>query len=210
MKRKIRVSLAFANLSDGDLGDFATKVHADLYSQSVFSGAPVTAADMQAAITAFSTAKVAQGNGGKQATAEKNQRREELIAMLEVLALYAQIASNNDLPTLLSSGFLATNPNRTPTVMPKATVLRITQVHTGVALVTAKAERNGKTYEVQWAELDESGTPGAFSPSVPSTSSRKIPVPGLTPGKMYVFRLRVFGGKSEMSDWSDPVAQRVM
>jgi hypothetical protein len=210
MKRKIRVSLAFGNLSDGDLIIFANKVHTDMYSHSVFSGAPVPAADLQTGITAFNTAKVAQANGGKLATAEKNQRRDELIEMLEDLALYAKIASNNDLATLLSSGFLATNSNRTPTVLPKAVVLRITQNHTGVALVTVKAERNGKTYEVQWAEVAENGTPGPFGPTVPSTSSRNIPVPGLTPGKMYVFRVRVFGGKSEMSDWSDPVGQRVM
>jgi hypothetical protein len=210
MKRKIRISLGFGNLPDGDLIVFANKVHADLYSHSVFSGAPVTAADLQAGITAFNTAKVAQANGGKLATAEKNQRREELIAMLEDLAYFVQISSDNDLAILLSSGFLAINNNRTPAALTKAVVERITQNHTGVALVTAKAERNGKTYEVQSAEVDENGTPGPYSPSVMSTSSRKIPVEGLTPGKLYVFRVRVFGGKSEMSDWSDPVTQRVM
>lgn len=210
MNKTVKVSLAFRKLPDAAYGDFAATVHTNLYSHSVFSAAPVTEADLQAAITAFRTAKTAQATGGKEATAAKNQRREELQVKLKDLAYYVQIACANDLEVLLSSGFDATKSNRVPSVVTKAVVERITQIHTGVALVTAKAERGARSYEAQAAEILDDGTLGPYGPPVQQSSSRKIPVANLTPGKMYVFRARVYGTKGDISDWSDAVSQRVM
>mgnify|MGYP002368987585 FL=1 len=210
MNAIVKVSFRFREMSDAVLEDFANSVHTDLYAQSAYANPPVTAADLQAGITAFSNAKVAQTNGGKLATATKNQRREELLEMLQTLGYFVQLNCDNDLPTLLSSGFQAQSRSRTPSSLPKAMVQRIAQTHSGQALVTAKAERGARTYEVVAAEVDENGALGPYGMPVIRTSSRKIPVDGLTPGKQYVFRVRCIGGKGETSAWSDPVAQRVI
>jgi len=210
MKTNVKISFAFRRLPDNSLTAMAVRVHTDLYSKSAYANAPVTAADLQAAITAFSNAKTAQATGGKLATAEKNQRREELIDLLNKLAYFVQLACDNDLPTLLSSGFEAVKRDPSPATITKTSVLSITQTHSGVALVTVKAERYARSYEVIAAEIDENGTLGPYGTPVPRSTSRKIPVPGLTPGKMYVFRVRVIGGKGEISEWSDPLAQRVV
>jgi len=210
MKTNIKLSYAFRKLPDNSLTAMAIKVHTDLYGKSAYANPPVTAADLQAGITAFSNAKTAQANGGKLATAEKNQRREELLDLLNKLAYFVQLACDNDLPTLLSSGFEAVKREPSPSTITKTSVLSITQTHSGVALVTVKAERNSKSYEVIAAEIDENGTLGPYGTPVPRSSSRKIPVGGLTPGKMYVFRVRVIGGKGDISEWSDPEAQRVV
>lgn len=210
MKTNIKLSYAFRRLPDNSLTALAVRVHTMLYSKSAYASAPVTAPDLQVAITAFSNAKTAQADGGKLATAEKNQRREELLDLLNKLAYFVQLACDNDLVLLLESGFEAVKREPTPTALTKATILRITQKHTGVALVTAKAERNAKTYEMQAAEVDENGMQGPYGPSVLRSSSLNLPMEGLTAGKMYVFRVRVFGAKGDTSDWSDPQAQRVM
>lgn len=210
MNTNPKVSLAFTRLPDGGFEDFAETIHADLYAVSAFSTAPITAADLQTKITAFKTAKIAQATGGKETTVIKNQRREELAELLKQLAYYEQMACAGDLAVLLSSGFKAASRNRTPTAMPKATVLRIAQGHSGVALVTAKAERGAKTYVVEAAEMDENGVVGPYGPPVFQSSSRKIPVAGLTPGKVYLFRVRVVGGSGETSEWSDSVTQRML
>ena len=210
MNAIVKVSFRFREMSDAVLEDFANSVHTHLYAQSAYANPPVTAADLQAGITAFSNAKTAQANGGKLATAEKNQRRADLLELLEKLALFVQIQSNNDLPTLLSSGFEAVKREPSPSTVTKPTILRITQNHPGVALVTAKAERNAYVYEVQAAEVDENGALGPYGPVVSRTSSRNIPVADLTPGKMYVFRVRVISIRGEASAWSDSLSQRVM
>lgn len=210
MSPKVKVSLSYGRFPDNSLITFARNVHDLIYAQSVFSGAPVTAADLQTGITGFNDAKVAQPNGGKQATAEKNQRRAELLELLDKLALFVQIQSNNDLPTLLSSGFEAQKRAHTPSTVTKPMILRITQTHPGEALVTTKAERSAYVYEVQAAEVDENGALGPYGPVVSRTSSRNIPVAGLTPGKMYVFRVRVISTRGEASAWSDSLSQRVI
>ena len=38
------------------------------------------------------------------------------------------------------------------------------------------------------------------------TNSRSIPIGGLTPGKVYSFRVRAIGGSTGSGDWSDPVS----
>ncbi len=43
--------------------------------------------------------------GGKQATATKNDKREVLVGLLRKEAMYVQLEGSNDLPALLSSGF---------------------------------------------------------------------------------------------------------
>jgi hypothetical protein len=158
----------------------------------------------------ITNAKVAQATGGKEATAAKNQRREELQVMLKDLAYFVQIACGNDLEVLLSSGFQATKGSRTPSSVTTPTVLRIAYGLTGEALVTVKAEHSAKTYEVQAAEVSEDGMHGPYGTSVLQSSSRKIPVQGLAPGKVYAFRVRVIGSKGEVSNWSAPVEQRML
>ncbi len=202
--------VVFFARNSNSFGDFAKTVHTDLYAQSVYAGAPVTAADLQTSITAFTNAKIAQATGGTLATATKNQCRADLTDQLRDLGYYVQVACQNDLAVLLSSGFKAVSRNRTPSALPKAMVERIATGHSGQALVTAKAERNARTYEVMAAEVDESGALGPYGPPVLRSSSRKIPVDGLTAGRMYVFRVRVIGSNGDVSDWSDPVAQRVL
>jgi len=40
------------------------------------------------------------------------------------------------------------------------------------------------------------------------TNSRSIPIGGLTPGKVYSFRVRAIGGSAGFGDWSEPVSHR--
>jgi hypothetical protein len=204
----IRVSLAFGALPDNTLITFCRNVHALIYTAPAFPAVPVTAAAMETAIAGFSEAKAAQPSGGKAATAEKNNKREALLAIIKEVALYAQVASNNDLATLLASGYEAVSTNRAQLPLPKPALLRIVPGMTGQSLVTLSAEKNARGCEVQVAEVDEQGTPGPFRPAVYSSSSRNIAVNDLTPGRLYAYQGRCLGGTTTYSDWSDQVVQR--
>lgn len=204
----IRVSLAFAKLPDNTLITFSRNVHTLIYTVPAFSAIPVTAVAMETAIVEFSEAKAAQPSGGKAATAEKNNKREALLTIMKEVALYAQMASKNDLATLLSSGYEAVSNNRARLPLPKPTLLRIVPGMTGQALVTLSTESNVRGCELKVAEVDEQGTPGPFRPVIFSTSSRNIAVDDLTPGKVYAYIGRSLGGSTTYSDWSDQVTQR--
>ncbi len=205
----IRVLLAFGNgMPDDTLITFARSVHTLLYGAAGFTNIPVTAVILEAAIDAFATAKAAQASGGKAATAEKNNRRSELVALLKQLAFYVQVASNNDLAMLLSSGFEAVSTNRAQVPLAKPSVLRVVTGMSGEALVTLSAEKASRGSEVRVAEVDASGTPGPYRPVVSRTSSRNIPITELVPGQLYAYQGRNFGGATTYSDWSDVIIQR--
>ncbi len=205
---KYRVSLSYGQLPDDNMIAFAWGVHTHLYAEPAYTTVPIPAEELAAGINAFSTAKVAQSNGGKAATAEKNNRRADLSSLLQKLAYYVQVACDNDLPLLLNSGFQPNSTNRSQTQLPKPALVRIVTRMSGQALVTITPDRNAHGNEIIVAEMDESGAPGPFRPAVTRTSSRNIPIDALVPGKLYAFQGRAIGGVTGFSDWSDVVVQR--
>jgi len=204
----IRASLAFGTVPDNTLVTFGRNVHTLLYGVPDFTNPPVTAAGLLAAVDEFATAKAAQASGGKAATAEKNNCRDELVALLKKLALYVQEASANNLALLLSSGFEAVSNNRAQYPLSKPAILRVVAGMSGEALVTLSTESVARGCEVRVAEVNDTGTPGDFRPVVFSTSSRNIAIGALIPGKLYAYQGRTLGGSTTYSDWSDQIVQR--
>lgn len=205
----IRVSLAFGNgMPDDTLITFSRSVHTLLYGAGGFTNIPVTAVILETAVEAFATAKAAQASGGKAATAEKNNRRGELVALLKQLAFYVQVASNNDLAMLLSSGFEPVSTNRAQYPLSKPAILRIVPGMTGESLVTLSTESISRGCEIRVAEIGEDGAPGTYRQAVFSTTSRNIPIVDLAPGKLFACQGRTVGGSNTYSDWSDQIVYR--
>src|SRR5690349_12082844 len=100
-----RVSLKFVQLPDPALVDFTQVVITSLTGNTGLPTPPVTPPNLEVALEAFSEALAAAAQGGKQATAAKNNARAALIALLRQETLYVQGAAGNDLAILLSSGF---------------------------------------------------------------------------------------------------------
>jgi hypothetical protein len=205
----IRVSLAFGNeMPDDTLITFARSVHALLYVAAGFTNIPITAAVLEGGVDAFATTKAAQASGGKAATAEKNNKRADLVKQLKELAFYVQVTSDNNLAMLLSTGFQAVSTNRARVPLAKPAVLRVVTGMSGEGLVTLTADKASRGSEVRVAEVDASGAPGPYRPVVSSTSSRNIAIPDLVPGQLYAYQGRNFGGATTFSDWSDVLVQR--
>ena len=204
----IRISLAFGNLPDNTRITFARNILALLYSIPALANAPVTGPELLILIDAFANSKAAQASGGKAATAEKNDRREDMTKALKKLAIFVQEACQNNLALLLSSGFEAMSTNRTRYPLSKPAILRITAGLTGEALVTLTTESISRGCQVRVAEVLEDGALGEFREPVFSTSSRNISVPELAPGKLFGFQGRTMGGTTTYSDWSDLTVQR--
>lgn len=205
---KIRVSQSFGRLPDTQLLTFAASVQAGLYGNPAFPTPPVMEAVLEAGITAFSSAKAAQAQGGSAATAAKNNSREALGTLLQQLAFYVQVTSNDDLALLLSTGFESVSQNRTQTQLVKPTLIRIKNGLSGQSLATLSADRNARCVQLVVAEIDENGAPGPFREPIIHTSSVNIPVGDLIPGRLYAMQGRAVGGLTGFSDWSDVVTHR--
>ena len=139
--------------------------------------------------------------GGPPATAAKNEVREALVLLLRTEAFYVQNAMQNNLSTLLSSGFEAASTNKTQEPLPAPTVLKIDNEQSTQLVVQLKKVDNARAYEVQ----KMNGTGGWIAAGI-FTRSRRIVVENLVPGSTYSLQARAIGGSTGYSPWSDPVS----
>lgn len=203
---QLRVLLGFASAADHSLEERATAVKMKLYGNAAFPAPPVLEADFETALTAFEEACAAAALGGPADTADKNNKREILIGLLRQLAGYVQSKSENDLATLLSSGFEAVSTNHTSTPLSAPTIKELINGMSGQLVVRVTPVANTKCYEVRHALIGPDGAPGPWLASRLFTNSRNMAVNGLTPGGNYQFQVRAVGGSTGYSDWSDPVS----
>src|SRR2546427_12880443 len=102
--KHIRVRLSFTHESDHQIEETTGAVITGMTGNKNYPNPPVDLAEVQAALTAFTAALAAQPSGGVHATANKNKKRRELVALLRKLASYVQGNCNDEITTLLSSG----------------------------------------------------------------------------------------------------------
>lgn len=206
--QKLRVSLTYAGSSDDTVNITGQEVLTHLYGNPLFPEPPVSQETLEGNLSNFAAARAAQKQGGTLATALKNQNRAELVASLQTLAFYAQIVADNNLATLLSSGFEPVSTNRTSAPLDTPSVKRISSGMTGVSLVTLSKVINSRCQELRVAEMLEDGTMRPFETVGLFTDSRNIPVNGQVPGKLYAYQGRAIGGSTGYSDWSNVVTRR--
>ena len=207
---QLRVNLGFANAPDHTLEEIAGAVSDNLYGKPAYPTPPVTQAALDAGRTAFIDAIAAQAQGGTAATADKNNKREDLIGLLRQLAGYVQENHGNDLAVLLSSGFEAVSTNRASSPLAKPRIKDILNGMSGQLILRGTPLANCRCFEVRYAAIGAGGAPGPWQSAGLITNSRSMPVNGLTPGTMYVFQIRGIGGSTGYSDWSDAVQHMSM
>lgn len=161
---------------------------------------PVLAAKQAQFATAISNAL----NGGKEATAIKNEKREELLGLLRQEAAYVQSIAGENLPLLLSSGFEAMSTNRAQVQLVPPVIEHLDNPMSQQLGLRLKPVYTAKAYEVRISY----GTSGWQAVGV-FTQSRLV-IPDLTPGTTYTVQARAIGGLTGYSDWSDPVSHMAM
>jgi hypothetical protein len=199
------VALSFAQYSAADLDEFTSGVCAGMRDNPAYPTPVVSLADLAKAQTVLEDALTAQAQGGTQATAAKNNAQESLVALLRQQAIYVQGAGKNDLPTLLSSGFLVNSTSKTQSPLETPGILAITNGASTQLAVRVHGVSNARAYEAQI----KNGT-GGFQPAGTFTQARRITLTGLTPGQTYTVQVRAVGGSTGYSDWSDPVSHMAM
>ena len=202
MLKRIRTSLNFVKLTDGLIGPFAGAVINGLTAEAArFPALPVTVAQLTSRKEAYETALIAAQDAGTSETAAKDQARAALEDALRKNALYVEIAADNDLAVLLSSGYEAASTNRASAPLETVEVLAVQNASEGEIKARVKTQPNVKSYVGRCKPVGGS----EFGPNLSFASSRAILFAGLTKGVTYVFQVCAVGGSTGQSDWSDPV-----
>jgi len=202
---KVRVAVTFSRLESNLLATFASGVITRMTGNAAYPNPEVPLPDLFAANETFRDALAGKVQGGTRATAWKNQCREALIQLLRREATYVQIACNNDLPTMLSSGFKAVSMNRAPTPLETPQILKIVNERSGELMLMVTPIRNARSYSL---ETSEDGV--NWQQAIIFCNTRRVILAGLTPGHVYWMRVRAIGGSTRYSDWSDIQQRRSM
>ncbi len=204
----LRVLLGFADASDHEIEETAGHVMDNLYVQPgsiYYPNPPVALGAVQEALVAFTASIAAQRDGGKTATAFKNEKRDVLVALLQQLALYVQgkvqANANYGLAELLASGFDAVSTSRAQQPLAQPGILDILNSASTQLTLRVTPVANARMYEVQRQVIG-----GAWESAGGYKSTRGMVVTGLTPGVMYAFQVRAVGGSTGYSPWSDTVS----
>lgn len=200
----LRVLLGFTNAPDHSLEETTGSVIDNLYDNPAYATPPVTKVALQTALTNFTAAIAAMMQGGTASTAEKNDKRDILVGLLRQLASYVQENCDNDLATLLSSGFEAVSNNRSQQPLAKPSIVSVDNGNSGQLLVKVTSVPNARCYEVRYATVGAGGTLGPMQSAGLFTNSRSMPINDLTAGTTYQVQVRAVGGSTGYSDWSDP------
>ena len=160
-------------------------------------------AGFKAAIAAYTAAVAAALDGGKAAIAARNKRRADIIVMLRLLGHYVEVACKNDIPTFVSSGFVAASTGqRTPAQPVSIPSVAVDQgSNSGQLVVTIKAVTKARSYELRYAPVPAAGATVTYTTTLVASTKPSTPINNLTPGVTYTFQVRAFG-KLGFSDWS--------
>lgn len=199
-----RTSLGFARLSDAPLNSFAENVIAKMTDNPGFTTPLISMATLTSAQTAFANAIAAAAQGGKQLIAAKNAAREALLSLLRQQAAYVQSIAGEDLPLLLSSGFVNMSTNRTQVPLSKPVVEQVDNPQSTQLGLRLKPVYTARAYEIRMSYVaGEWKAVGVFTQS-------RVVIPDLTPGTTYTLQARAIGGSTGYSDWSDPISHMAL
>ncbi|HEY2329538.1 MAG TPA: hypothetical protein VGI63_06965 [Verrucomicrobiae bacterium] len=186
--------------TDGVLGDLALHVATLMTGNANFTTPPVTPAALTTAANNFIASVAAAVNGTPANTLDKNTKRTALIALLDQLATYVELQSNNDPAKMLSSGFNLASTARTPAAPGMTSIASVINVASGKLGLDLAVADNAWAYIVQYT-----AQPGGAKQTATFTNPHEATLTNLTPGTMYAMQVQVMGSGNQVTEWCDTV-----
>lgn len=201
------VKLALTGLSPAQLVERARAIIAALTGNADFPTPAPTLAAVGAAADAVEAADTAVlNNGGKQDYLTRNLRAQELRDQLTLLGAYVQVTSGGDPEKILSAGYGYRKAAEPVGPLPAPGNLRVVfSKLSGQLDLTWDGVPGRMFYEAQWNQTDPA-VEADWLPLV-NQSDNRYSAKGLTPGKIYFFRVRGMGALGP-GPWSDPASER--
>ena len=201
----VKPSITFLNKdSDAELITRVSGIVAAMTGNAHYATPAPALADITTAINAFATAVADAVDGGKTLTAIKNEKRAALVTLMRQLASYVQVACNEDMAVLLSSGFPTQKPQREPIgVLAAPSNLTVTfGPRTGELRATTAPVSGAAIYNWQ---VSTAANPNVLVQTAQTTAANNT-FTSLTPGVVYQVTVNVVGAAGP-SNWADPVLQ---
>jgi len=207
MPQRARVADRLTKQSAEQIVIMADAVITGFTNNPAFPAPTVDLKTLQTAADALKAALAAQAHGGAAATADKNNKQEDLIVLLRKLKHYVEDNCGNDAAVLLTSGFQAAATTRDRAPLANPSILSVDPGNSTELVLKATRIARAKCYEARAAAMGAGNVQGPWQAAGLFTGSRSMTVTGLVPGTTYVFQVRAVGGATGYSGWSNPVSR---
>ena len=207
IQKRLRISYSFTRGNHGVVLGRGQSVVNAMLTNPLSTKSPVDLLLCKTTLDNYAVAIGQAADGGTKAIVERDRLRAEVIKMLRSLAHYVETTCHDDLTGLLSSGFEQLIITRSaPQPLEPTSIRRIDQGNTGQLLLKVANSPKAWSYELRYAPLEPSGTPGTWESQAVTSVHSLIPCNGLKPGTTYAFQVRALG-RLGFSDWSDTVTR---
>ncbi len=190
------ISISFSRYSDANLETKAQHIVASLTGNAAYPTPTPKLSDLEAALTAYTNAKIAAEALGRVNVAEKNKARTALQLVLTAMGRYVIFTANGDITTLISSGytlFKEPEPQHLPAV---GNVTLSNGITAGELIASVKRPKGAKNYLHQIsAVLPTDNTVWTSNPS----SRSRYTFTNLQPGKQYWVRVAASGSNQQLA-----------
>ena len=188
---KSKIITSFSRYNDAELEQKAELILNSMEGNSFFETPFVKLSELDTAIKAFDLAIIKAKDGGKVEMLERNNRRKELTALLDKLALYVQLMGEGNDVALVSSGFsLSKTPNPIG-VLPKPQGFTVTAKNPGTITLKLKAVHGAKSYQYEYRKKGDSGW------IIVADTKHMLTLTTLESGVGYEFRVTGIGANTQ-------------
>jgi hypothetical protein len=147
----MKITLGFGKYTEANLQVIAQAIQTAMTGNANFPTPTPTLAAFQTSISDYATALSAAKEGGKTNVAIKNQKKEELIAVLIALANYVTFTANGDEVMIVSSGFPVTKQREPMPPLGKPEILKLEDgANPGGLTITIAGMKAAKTFLYQY------------------------------------------------------------
>ena len=200
---KIKIITSFSRYSDADLEQKAELIADSMTNNANFESPEPAISVLQAATTAFDTAIIKAKEGGKTEKLIRELKREELIVILDKLALYVQMKGDGNDAALSSSGFSLSKTRNIVGALPKPQNFALHVEKVGKITLSLKPVRGAKSYLYEYRKKGEEVW------DIMVYTKTTLVLTDLQSGQLYEFRVAPVGSSTEKT-YSDVLSSYVL
>ena len=198
-----KIGVSFGRYSDANFEQKAEHILKSMDGNADFPDPSPSMAVYGAAVSNYSAALTEAATLDRNAVAKKNEARQQLETLSTQLASYVMNRSNGNVRMLTGSGFTLTKKSE-PRKLPEMGPVTLSSTgNSGEMRVSATALKGANGYVYEFTETAPTEAT-VWTSSASSTS--KLVIKGLTPGKQYWFRVIATGARQQVQ--YSPVASQ--
>lgn len=148
--KKVKIITSFGKYNDANLEQKAELILNSLENNSFFTTPTPPLTELRTAVEAFDLAIIKAKEGGKTEQLERENKRKELLALLDKLALYVQFEGDGNDVALASSGFSLSKTPQPVGILPKPQRFTVTPKTPGIIILSLKAIYGAKSYQYEY------------------------------------------------------------